>query len=103
MNKTAYERLPDDLKKVIDANSGLDWAMTAGRGFDSGDVVGREATLANGTLHEIAGAERIQWEAAAARTTKAYIAELDAMGLPGTETYAAFQGYVAECKADLAD
>lgn len=103
MNKAAYERLPDDLKAVIDANSGMDWAVAAGRGYDAGDIVGREATLANGTLHKIEGNERAAWQAAADRTAKAYIAELDAKGLPGSETYAAVKAYVEDCKADIAD
>lgn len=101
MNKATYEGLPPDLREVVDANSGLDWAIRAGRGFDAGDRVGKEVALGNGTLHEIAGAERDKWEAAAERVTEAYIAELNARGLPGSETYEAVQGYVAECRDEL--
>lgn len=102
MNRATYEALPEDLKAVVDANSGLDWAIRAGRGFDEGDRVGREVTLANGTLHQIEGAERAEWEAAAEDITRAYIQRLDAQGLPGSETYEAFRGFVAECEAELA-
>lgn len=101
MNKGAYERLPEDLKAVVDANSGMKWALIAGRGYDAGDVTGREKTLASGTLHQIEGDERAAWQAAADRAAAAYIASLDAQGLPGTATHEAVKGYVAECKAEL--
>jgi len=103
MNKAKYESLPDDLKQVIDDNTGMDWAIRAGQGFDRGDEVGLETTLATGTLNKIEGAELAEWQAAADRTTKGYLAELDAKGLPGTQTYEAVKGYVAECQADQQD
>jgi TRAP-type C4-dicarboxylate transport system substrate-binding protein len=101
MNKAKYEGLPADLKKVIDDNSGLAWAIRAGKGFDNGDVVGLEATKGTGAFHKIAGSELEEWEAAATRTTAAYLKELDDQGLPGTETYGKVKGYIAECKAEL--
>jgi len=42
MNKGAYEKLPADLKKVIDDNSGIEAAAMLGRAMDQGDVEGRE-------------------------------------------------------------
>lgn len=101
MNKAKYESLPADLKQVIDDNSGMKWALRAGRGFDRGDEVGLEAALASGALNKIEGDELAEWEAAAARTTAGYLKELDDKGLPGTETYAKVKGYVAECRAEL--
>lgn len=101
MNKATYEALPDELRAVIDANSGMDWALAAGRGFDAGDVSGKAATLENGTEEQIDPDDRANWEAAAARATEAYLAELDAAGLPGTATYEAVKGHVAECRATL--
>ncbi|MEM6421030.1 MAG: TRAP transporter substrate-binding protein [Pseudomonadota bacterium] len=102
MNKARYESLPEDLKAAIDAQSGMDWALAAGRGYDNGDADGREKVLASGTLHEIAGAERAAWEAAAKRTTEGYLAALEEAGLPGRATYAAVQEHVAACEAELA-
>ena len=40
MNKSAYDKLPADLKKVIDANSGANTAAMFGRAMDEGDKVG---------------------------------------------------------------
>ncbi len=101
MNKAKYESLPTDLKQVIDDNTGMIWAIRAGHGFDKGDEVGLEATRGTGEFHKIEGAELAQWQAAADRTTAGYLAELDAKGLPGTETYESVKGYVAECRAEL--
>jgi TRAP-type C4-dicarboxylate transport system substrate-binding protein len=98
MNKARYESLPADLKQVIDDNTGMIWALRAGQGFDKGDAVGLEATRGTGEFHKIESSELALWQAAADRTTAGYLAE---QGLPGTETYEAVKGYVAECRAKL--
>lgn len=102
MNKAKYEALPADLKKVIDDNSGMKWALVAGRGYDEGDKAGI-ATIheTGGSIHQVSAQERPTWEAAAARASKAYLDKLDAMGLPGTATYEKVKGYVAECRSTL--
>jgi TRAP-type C4-dicarboxylate transport system substrate-binding protein len=101
MNKAKYESLPADLKKVIDDNSGLNWAIRAGKGFDQGDVAGLEATKGTGEIHKIEGVAQSEFQAAADRATAAYLKELDDKGLPGTETFGKVTGYVADCKAEL--
>ncbi|MEC8197316.1 MAG: TRAP transporter substrate-binding protein, partial [Pseudomonadota bacterium] len=45
MNKSVYEGLPDDLKAVIDANSGFAASALAGRAHDTGDTIGRQAMV----------------------------------------------------------
>lgn len=40
MNKNAYNNLPDDLKAIIDAESGVEIAAEFGRAMDAGDAVG---------------------------------------------------------------
>ncbi|MEM8597219.1 MAG: hypothetical protein AAGF76_12225, partial [Pseudomonadota bacterium] len=75
--------------------------LAAGRGYDAGDVSGRAETLATGTLNSIDGAERAAWEAAAARATEGYLAELEAKGLPGRATYDAFRDHVATCETEI--
>ena len=100
MNRNAYARLPEDLRAVIDAHSGRDWALAAGRGYDRGDVSGRAATLANGNLQTIE--DRAAWEAAAERARERYLSDLEDRGLPARQTYAALQDYVADCRDTLA-
>lgn len=102
MNKATYEKLPADLKKAIDNNSGMKWALIAGRGYDKGDADALPKIRASGaSIHQIDPAERPKWVAAGERASKHYLAELDAKGLPGTETYNKIKSYVAECKTEL--
>ncbi|MEM8978958.1 MAG: TRAP transporter substrate-binding protein [Pseudomonadota bacterium] len=46
MNKAKYESMPEDLRAVIDANSGLMASAWAGRAHDTGDVDGKAAMTA---------------------------------------------------------
>ena len=101
MNKDAYEKLPADLKKAIDKNSGMKWALIAGRGYDQGDKDALPKIKKSGTIHQIDPAEKAKWVAAGKRATKFYLAELDGKGLAGTATYEKVKQYVAECKAEL--
>ncbi|MEM7529339.1 MAG: TRAP transporter substrate-binding protein [Pseudomonadota bacterium] len=101
MNKRAYEGLPPKLKAAIDAESGMKWALNAGRLYDKGDAQTRDAVLASGNLHQIAAAERADWDAAATRAREAYLDELEALGLPGRATYAAALAFVEECREEL--
>ncbi|MCA1336795.1 TRAP transporter substrate-binding protein [Pseudooceanicola marinus] len=101
MNKAKYEGLSPEAKAAIDANSGMEWAVTAGRGYDEAGAKVLEGLRETSTVIELSEEERAKWAEAAQSASDAYIAELDGMGLPGTETYAAVQGYVSECEAEL--
>jgi TRAP-type transport system periplasmic protein len=48
MNKAKYNSLPPDLKKVIDANSGMATSAFLGRVQQNGDVAGRKAAKDRG-------------------------------------------------------
>ena len=90
MNKQSYERLPDDLKAVIDANSGLELSRSFGRIMDEGDIVGREiAEDLGNTIIVLDEAETARWRAAAQPTIDKWIAEMDAAGNDGVALYAA--------------
>ncbi|MGE0500610.1 MAG: TRAP transporter substrate-binding protein [Rhizobiaceae bacterium] len=84
MNKASYENLPDDLKKVIDANSGIEAAAMMGRVMDEGDKVGLEIAQKLGnnivTLDE---AETQRWKDISAPLIDAWAAEMDAKGMDG--------------------
>ena len=75
MNKARYDSLPDDLKAVIDANSGIAVAEQFGRAMDDDDAVGRQMALDLGnavvTLDET---ETARWKAAAAPAIANWIA-----------------------------
>jgi TRAP-type transport system periplasmic protein len=88
MNKDSYDALPDDLKKIIDANSGVELAREFGKVMDAGDLRGKEiADKAGNTTIMLDEAETARWKAAGEAVTKAWIADMDAKGLDGTTLY----------------
>jgi TRAP-type C4-dicarboxylate transport system substrate-binding protein len=84
MNQSAYDNLPDDLKKVIDANSGMEAAAMMGRVMDEGDKVGLAIAQKLGnnivTLDE---AETQRWKDAAEPLIDQWETEMTAKGADG--------------------
>jgi len=101
MNKKTYEKLSADQKKAIDENSGMKWALIAGRGFDKGDADALPKIKKTGTIHQIEAAEKAKWLEAGKRATKSYLSELDQKGLAGTDTYNKVKAYIAECESEI--
>lgn len=84
MNKDAYEALPDDLKDVIDSQSGAAFSRMAGAQMQADDGPAREAALdAGNTIITISAEEAARWQEAAAATRDDWIAEMDEKGLDG--------------------
>lgn len=84
MNQDSYDKLPDDLKAVIDANSGIETAAMFGRAMDEGDKAGLAIAQGLGnniiTLDE---AETQRWKDTAEPLIEAWAAEMTAKGLDG--------------------
>ena len=89
MNKDAYEALPDDLKKVIDDNSGMELAKKFGIAMDQGDLRGEEiAKKTEGNKIIILDEEETaKWKELGNTVTTSWIQEMDDKGLNGTELY----------------
>ncbi|WP_349358849.1 TRAP transporter substrate-binding protein [Stappia sp.] len=84
MNQAKYDALPDDLKAVIDANSGPEAAALFGRAMDEVDAIGKaRAEEAGNTIRMLSPEETARWKAAAQRVTDDWIAEMDGRGLDG--------------------
>ncbi|HUG60537.1 MAG TPA: TRAP transporter substrate-binding protein, partial [Methylomirabilota bacterium] len=84
MNKAKYDSLPDDLKAVIDANSGADFSAEAGRISQEADEPARQIAVDLGnTIIELTPEQIAEWKAAATPTVDAWIAEMDAAGIDG--------------------
>lgn len=84
MNREVYEGLPDDLRAVIDHNSGLDFSVFAGGTMV--DVDGPSRTLAvehGNNIITIAEADVAPWRAAAQPIYDRWIADLRAQGIDG--------------------
>lgn len=97
MNKDSYAGLPDDLKAVIDRNSGAGFSALAGRLQQGEDVPARQvaADLGNEIL-VLPDAEAARWEAAAAPVTEAWLAGMEAQGIDGRALHEAARQAIAE-------
>jgi len=101
MNKDVYEGLPEDLRAVIDANSGMMASRWAGRAHDTGDIVGRDLMAADGNEIAVLSEEVTdQIKALGADVTTAWIAEMDAKGYDGAALVAAAEEAVASNLTD---
>lgn len=91
MNNRSYERLPDDLKKVIDDHSGPEWQKRAAAIFDDLDNRGREMAVKNGnkitTIEDPMSDPN--WGPVLQKVTDDYIKSLTAKGLPADKVYEA--------------
>ncbi|MEM1361430.1 MAG: TRAP transporter substrate-binding protein [Pseudomonadota bacterium] len=84
MNKAKYNSLPDDLKAIIDANSGLETSAWAGRAHDIGDREGKDLIAAAGnTITQLSDAETARVKALGDEVTQTWIAEVTDKGLDG--------------------
>jgi TRAP-type C4-dicarboxylate transport system substrate-binding protein len=95
INKAVYEGLPDDLKAVIDANSGLAFSTAAGATTEAADAGPRQVAVDRGNAIVQLNTEQIAaWKAAAEPTIVSWVAETSAAGLDG-------QGLVDRARAAI--
>ncbi|MDC0135871.1 TRAP transporter substrate-binding protein [Sulfitobacter sp.] len=95
MNKDSYAALPDDLKAVIDANSGPEVSALFGAAMDAADIVGRQvATDAGNTITEL-DAEKDRWIEVGDQVTADWITEMDAKGLDGEALFQSAKDFIA--------
>jgi TRAP-type transport system periplasmic protein len=86
MNKAAYEKLPPDLKKVIDNNSGIAAAAMFGKAMDDGDKAGRAiAEKAGNNIVALEVAETQRWRRTAATVETDWINEMKGKGIDGAK------------------
>ncbi|MEI8323862.1 MAG: TRAP transporter substrate-binding protein [Betaproteobacteria bacterium] len=84
MNEAKYNSLPADLKKVIDANSGVEASAWAGEVWDSTIEPGRKPALERGnTIYALSSAEYARWEKATEAVAQEWIKDSDAKGADG--------------------
>ena len=100
MNKNVYEGLPDDLKAVIDANSGFHTSALAGRAHDTGDVVGREKMAADGNaIAELSEDETAKIRALGDEVIAEWIEDMNGKGLDGAAMVRDAQAAVSVTRA----
>lgn len=77
MNKDKYEALPDDLKKVIDDNSGEEFSAFAGKVMQDYDAPARQVAVDLGNNIIELTPEQVQvWRDASAGVEKAWVEEM---------------------------
>lgn len=85
MNKDKYNSLPDDLKAVIDANSGFFASAWAGRAHDIGDKDGKAVMAAAGNeIATLSESETARIQGLGDTVIENWIAEVTSKGLDGT-------------------
>ena len=97
MNKASYDKLPPDLKAVIDKNSGIETAAMFGRAMDEGDKVGREiAEKAKNNIVALDMAETQRWRRTAASVETDWINEVKGKGIDGAKLAAEARALIAK-------
>jgi len=100
MNKNSYAKLPPDLKKVIDANSGEWLAIEFGRRWAKDDLRGAgKAKKLGHEIIEISSEEEARWRKASQPVYDEWIKEMDAKGLPGRQMVEDAERLVAKYRA----
>ena len=100
MNKDSYNKLPDDLKKVIDHNSGIETAGWIGQVWDDADVRNRQTMVDSGTIfNALPDAEVARWRQAMQPVTDQWIADMDKEGKDGTRLYQKAQTLIEKYEA----
>ena len=86
MNKASYDKLPPDLKKVIDNNSGLETSAMFGRAMDEGDKLGRDIAAKSGNqITTLDAAETQRWLRTASSVESDWIKDVKAKNIDGAK------------------
>ena len=81
MNQDKYDGLPPDLKKVIDANSGLEFSRQIGKVFDGTTEPAKKlAAAAGGVFDTLSPAELERWKKATEGVEKDWFTEVSGKG-----------------------
>lgn len=97
MNRASYEKLPPDLKKVIDANSGIETAAMFGKAMDDGDKVGREiAEKAKNNIVALDLAETQRWRRTAATVETDWVNEMKGKNIDGAKLLSEARALIAK-------
>ena len=84
MNKDKYESLPDDLKKVIDDNSGLEFSVFAGGTQADADGPARQLAVERGNNIVTVNADgTAEWRALVQPIYDSWIADMKGRGIDG--------------------
>jgi len=104
MNQGAFDRLPEDLQKVIMDNSGMDEAVAVGQSWDESDARAREYVAGLGNeSYALSDDEHQRWIEAVMPGIDAFLAETQAQGVPAREIYERARARAEELAAQRTD
>ncbi|MDZ4294633.1 MAG: TRAP transporter substrate-binding protein [Hydrogenophaga sp.] len=97
MNRSAYDKLPADLKKVIDNSSGIETAAMFGRAMDEGDKVGRAiAEKAGNSIVALDVAETQRWRRTAGTVETDWVNEMKGKNIDGAKLASEARALIAK-------
>lgn len=103
MNRASYDRLPADLREVIDRHSGEALSAQAGRLWDEQRAPARQLAIDRGnTINVVPAKELLRWRNAAAPIEAAWIDDVKGRGLDGSALLAEARALIARSAVDTA-
>jgi TRAP-type C4-dicarboxylate transport system substrate-binding protein len=97
MNKAKYDGLAPDLKKVIDANSGMATSAWLGKTQQGNDPIGRKAAVDRGnTLYTFPAAERDEFIKLSSHVDEEWVADVSKRGFDGKKLLASAKELIAK-------
>jgi TRAP-type C4-dicarboxylate transport system substrate-binding protein len=100
MNKARYEGLPDDLRGVIDAHSGMAAAQMAGTAWDEAALPGEKAARDRGNAIDTLTADEVaRWQEKTKPVWDTWLAESEGRGFDGKAMLDAAQALIAKYDA----
>jgi TRAP-type C4-dicarboxylate transport system substrate-binding protein len=99
MNKAKYDSLAPDLKKVIDANSGVETSAWLGKTQQGNDALGRKAAVDRGnTIYQFTAAQREEFVKLSSQIDDEWVADMDKRGFKGAQLLSTAKTLIAKYK-----
>jgi len=97
MNKAKYDSLAPDLKRVIDANSGMAASAWLGKTQQSNDPAGRKTAVDRGnTIYQFTAAQREEFIKLSSNVDDEWVADMDKRGFKGAQLLSTAKSLIAK-------
>jgi TRAP-type C4-dicarboxylate transport system substrate-binding protein len=97
MNQAKYNSLAPDLKKVIDANSGMAASAWLGKTQQSNDPAGRKTAVDRGnTIYQFTAAQREEFVKLSSQVDDEWVADMDKRGFKGAQLLSTAKALIAK-------
>jgi TRAP-type C4-dicarboxylate transport system substrate-binding protein len=101
MNRDVYESMPDDLRAIIDANSGVELSIFAGGQQSDADGPARQIAVDRGNnIITVSEAEAAEWRTAVEPIYESWVADLAGRGIDGQALIDRARALMAEYEAN---